>query len=258
MRATCHAPRMPQPRELTRLRAPAMGRATVMATLVALLVAAAAVAVLADARSSGVTFWGTSFVVMGSIAVSGVAATALALLVHARDAVVGRWALFAAGSVLLYLAAAAGMALVVVRWGNYGPTGQWLVVLAGAGHIFPLILLQGLFVISSARIASRSAAVSLLSVLLAIGFFNYLLATATTVEVEAPFDRVRAPLVGVDPLAALAASPAFAAAWIGWLLTVLVGPVVAWRAVGRSTGAARRRLSVIAAASLLPVSVVGS
>lgn len=228
----------------------------VVGALALVAVVAAASVLLVDARAAGVSYWGTSPVVFVGFAISALATTALGWWIHRDgDPVVGWWVLATAASIVVYLVAVAATTRLAVIEGWQGPGIGWLGVAALGGHVLPFIVLQISLLVVRDRLTGwtgrRRPLVAFLSVL-AVG---NLLVGAAIADPDPPLGHVEAPLAGTW-WADVAGSPVWNGLWIAWLLSVLVGPVALWRAVGRSSGMARRRLSIAAVVALLPVSTI--
>lgn len=218
---------------------------------------AAAGAVLLAARADGVSYWGTSLTLALGLPVAVVVTSALAWwTVRRADRVLGGWMLVTAASLLLYLLAVAVVTQAVAVGGRTGPVLDWIAVEALGGFAAPLVLLQVSLLVARDRFAGpgdrRYATVTALLFLLIAN----LVLGAAALDPDPPLDGLHAPLGDNTWLRAVADGWVAGALYLAWLLSVLVGPVALWRAVGRSSGMARRRLSVAAVVSLLPVSVI--
>jgi signal transduction histidine kinase len=224
------------------------------AALVALVIGA--VALLIAARVAGVSYWGTSPAIAVGFPIAVLVTTALGWWICTRgDAVVGQWVLATAGALLLYLVAVAVVTWAVAAEGLASPVLDWLALPAMGGFTIAFVLLQVSLLAARDRFAGwgdrrRPVIAALLALLVA----NLLLGAAS-LDPDPPLDRLQPPLGGTW-LATVADSWVAAVLWIAWLLSVLVGPIALWRAVRRTSGMPRRRMSVAAVVSLLPVSVI--
>ncbi len=228
----------------------------VVGALALVAVVAVASGLLVDARAAGVSYWGTSPVVFVGFAISALATTALGWWIHRDgDRVVGWWVLATAASIVVYLVAVAATTRLAVIEGWQGPGIGWLGLAALGGHVLPFILLQITLLVVRDRLTGWTGRRRpLVAFLLGLAVGN-LLVGAAIADPDPPLGDVEAPLAGTW-WGDVAGSPLWNALWIAWLLSVIVGPVALWRAVGRSSGMARRRLSIAAIASLLPVSTI--
>jgi len=219
-------------------------------------VVAGAVALLVAARVAGVSYWGTSPAIAVGFPVAVLGTTVLGWWIATRgDVVVGRWVLATAGALLLYLVAVAVVTWAVAAEGLASPVLDWLALPAMGGFTIAFVLLQVSLLAARDRFAGwgdrrRPMTAALLALLVA----NLLLGAAS-LDPDPPLDQLQPP-IGDTWLATVAGSWVAAVLWIAWLLSVLVGPVALWRAVGRTSGMPRRRMSVAAVVSLLPVSVI--
>ncbi|HSK26431.1 MAG TPA: histidine kinase, partial [Jiangellales bacterium] len=225
-----------------------------LGALVALAVGAGGV--LLAARADGVSYWGTSLALALGLPVSVVVTAALGWRVLRRaDRVLGRWVLALAASLLLYLAAVTVVTRAVAVEGRTGTALDWIAVEALGGFATPLVLLQVSLLVARDRFAGTgNRRFVMVAALVAVLLANLLLGAAS-LDPDPPLDGLQAPL-GDTWLRVVADSWVAGVLYLAWLLSVLVGPVALWRAVGRSSGMARRRLSVATVVSLLPVSVI--
>lgn len=215
-----------------------------------------AVVLLLGARTAGLSYWGTSWVVVVGFPIAVVATMISGWLLRRRgERAVARWMLATAAALLLHLVGLAFMNWRVTQGEASRPLVSWLALAGLGGHIAPFVLLQAALLAARDHVAGWSHRCRPLVIgLLAIATANVLFGAAI-MEPDPPLNGIRAPL-GETWLTGLATSWLWTAVSVSWLLSVLVGPVALWRAVGTTTGRVRRRLSVIAVVSLLPVSTI--
>jgi signal transduction histidine kinase len=227
-----------------------LGGALIAATV------ALAVVVLIDARRAGISYWATSLIIIVGfpIAVLTTGVSSWKMYWHG-DRVVARWASAVTASLLVYFVCIAAMTWLVMVDGADGLLVGWVALEGLGGHVLPFILLQVTLLVARDRVAGAAGRRRPLVVfLLTVAALNLLIGAASF-DPGPPLDGLQAPLAGTW-VAALAIPQVTVPLWVAWLLSVLVGPIALWRAVGWSTGMARRRLSVMAVVSLLPVSTI--
>lgn len=117
------------------------GRFVVLAlTAIGVLVAQAAVLLVA-ARSSGVSYWGTSVALIVGFPICALTTTYVGWWIHEQgDRTVGRWVLAIAGSVLLYLIAVAGVTWAVAVQRRASLLLDWLAIEALGGCFISILL----------------------------------------------------------------------------------------------------------------------
>lgn len=214
--------------------------------------------VLLQARAAGVTYWGTSPVVALCVAATVLVGAGAALWTARHgDRVVACWILGTAASLFAYVGGMAVMTALLLREAEGGRAGGWVALEGVGGFILPFVVLQVALLAARDRVAGwparrRGWVVALFTV----AGVNLLL-FAGAMEPEPPLENIRPPLGGtwVETLAQPAVSTAL---YIAWLLSVAVGPVTLWRAVGKTSGWARRRMTLVAIVALLPALTVVS
>ena len=223
---------------------------------IVLAAVAGSVAAIVAARSLGVLYWGTSWALVIGFPISVLTTTYVGWWIYKRcDRTIGRWTLATAASLLFYLVAVAGVTWQVAVAGRDGPVLDWLALEALGGYAIIVLLTQVTLVVARDRLAGwghRGRPIVVL--LLALAAISMLVGSGTA-DPDRPLDLVEAPLA--DTWVAVVASGWVSdALYVLWMLSVLVGPLALWHAVGRSSGMARRRLSIAAVVSLLPVSII--
>ena len=202
--------------------------------VLAAVTVAAAVALAATYRP-GLQYGGNT-----PVLVVGLAAAVLVTFAAARRAspeVAARLAATGA-ALLLYLLAGAGAAWYAGVHGHVDPLAWLLVQLQATGHIAPLVLLQ------LAILAALPGVPPALERIV-LGYAGaYVVVEALTMPALPPYDGLR-QIVDAPAVAWVAAVP--------WMATVLLGPVLAWRALPRATDAQRHRLLPVAIVSVLPI-----
>jgi len=226
----------------------------------AILTAAAAASVWAGsvllaAPRQGVSFWGTSPGFVVPLLLGALVATAASPWVWDRDRVVGAW--------LAVLAAATGSYVVCValatEWvalsGRSDLAASMVALLGLTGFVPPLLMVQACLVVARDRLAGEPVRWAWPAFWVALTLVTFVQA-ATSGALPPPFSAAPPLLPRVEWLAF--GSPLGMVVYFAFLGSVLVGPVLLWRAVGRRRGQARRRLAILATVSLLPVTTTGS
>ncbi|MEV4888136.1 histidine kinase [Nonomuraea sp. NPDC055795] len=191
---------------------------------------------------SGFRYGGNSPVFVIPLAMATlVCCLASGVLLRAGERLVGRWMVAMAGSLFTYLASTALAAEYAGARGHDDALARLAVVLHEGGYIVPVSLIQACFLMAAVRLGVRYRRAAALVLGCALTFV--LLASAMLPSSEPyTFEALwPAPPGAADVASAL------------WMATVLAGPVLLWRAVSKARGKARRRLLVLAAASMVPI-----
>jgi signal transduction histidine kinase len=220
----------------------------------AVLVSGASTVVVMRAQEWADGFWGASPAVVLSITVSVMVSAAVSFRLASHDRVVGRWALGLTLWLALWSAALAGSTMALAQPEPLGQVWRWSVLLAHSGHVPLLPLLQCVLLIALGSMDRRAPHRAVLGLLLLVPVAG-LLSGVVAADFAAPFDRTAPPWAALAQR--LPAVPViFDLLFVPWLASVLVAPVLTWRAVGRAREGSRRPVLVLALAALLPVVMV--
>ncbi|MFL1381314.1 sensor histidine kinase [Nocardiopsis protaetiae] len=222
------------------------------APVVYLLVTAAAVpcaAALLWAWSQGLRYGSTSPALALPLAAAVIAFAAASWWTAVRTpGTVARWTAATCACLLAYLAGGAGAALYTGLGGQRDALALLFLWVHGPGAQVPVAVLQLCLAAVAARIAPGAVPLRAFAWTLLPLSAVHLVTAVLLIPHGPPFADVRPP---VD-LPALEV-PAVVLGTLVWVVPVLAGPVLVWRAAARSRGRARRRLSLVAACALTPV-----
>jgi signal transduction histidine kinase len=175
-----------------------------------------------------------------------VTAGAAGWLLRAGVRRVGRWLAGTAASLLLYLVLAAAGAQYAGVGGHRDALAHWLVFALNLGYALPITMLQLTFLAAVDRLdgGSQRRRWFGMAALLYVIFYSGL-------GTAAGFEDPAYPGLHAGPLAALAQL-----SWVlsvPWMVSILFGPVAAWRSLPRLRGEPRFRLLLVAVVAIVPI-----
>lgn len=221
--------------------------AAALAAVAVTTVTAAGVALAA--HRSGFRYGGSTPVLVLSLTVAtGAVFAAAAVVVRRGQRLLGRWLLATAVSVLAYLVFCGGAAGYAGERRHRNLLAQVLVLGAEVGHVLPILLLQ-LCVVAAVRGLSGPPSRWLVPALLAYST-GYALLEAVLARPDPPFTGL-VPVWDAPGLSAVTWVTA-----VPWMASVLLGPVLAWRALPRSRPEVRQRMLVVALVSVAPIATI--
>ncbi|GAA4062239.1 sensor histidine kinase [Nonomuraea soli] len=200
-------------------------------------IAAVASAISLRAWAEGFQYGGNSPFLVLSMAV--------AVVVTYLAAQRRRSLLAVAAALMLYLVSTAVAVELAGLRGQRDPFAVVAVIVHACGYILPVALLQAAFIAAGERLGVVRRRGRLLARWVVGYAAVYWIVAALAVPVGVPYEDIQPLLdLGEDWSWALA---------LPWMLGVLAGPVVMWRAVRRARGEPRARALVVAVLSLAPI-----
>ncbi|NRQ32783.1 hypothetical protein HII36_13170 [Nonomuraea sp. NN258] len=200
-----------------------------------------AAAIAVGTYLSGFRYGGNSPIFVLPLAAAAIVCSfCAAALTRAGRPRTGRWVAATCWALLAYLVTTAVAAEYAGAKGHTDALAWLAVTWHAAGYILPITLLQVALLVAGSRPAWA------VRLVLGYGIAFALLAMAV-LPVGEPYSRIR-PLWELPEAAGPAALP--------WMASVLVAPVLLWRAAPAARGEERLRLLVLAACALVPIVTV--